>query len=336
MSHQKTIFQGKLDFGNQSSFQKAFRLFESRLETYYKNELALRLSDLFNDCTHRLEIPRSVVNTTSKTWKNTVDALHFLAQFSVSGKVEIYQTDSGTILKEEIIVPQNDKIAVQEYHRALLHMKGGEAERAQAHRAFGASIQAYNDHIQSREMLAGLYMEESNMEAALSLLQEAVRKDDTAYMAFFLRSQVHFESGAFEKAAADLEQAVRHSLAVQDIHWRARLEKARVLLELEDPEHALKELGFFLARKFAADSEHMGRRREAFFLAGLAYMDLGQFEAAHDHFDQAIKVRQGEAFLSEAACIYHRGLAKKKVGRVGFALDFETAEKMGFTVDARV
>ena len=45
----KVIFQGKLEFGNERSFQKALQFFEQKAEVLYKKEVLFKTSEqLFN------------------------------------------------------------------------------------------------------------------------------------------------------------------------------------------------------------------------------------------------------------------------------------------------
>lgn len=41
----KVIIQGKLEFGNDRSFQKVVQLYNQRLETIHKRELVFKISD---------------------------------------------------------------------------------------------------------------------------------------------------------------------------------------------------------------------------------------------------------------------------------------------------
>lgn len=55
----KTIFTGRLDFGNARSYDKVVKLFEHRMENYYKTEILLLSEEVFNEEKLCLDIPGS-------------------------------------------------------------------------------------------------------------------------------------------------------------------------------------------------------------------------------------------------------------------------------------
>ena len=108
----KCIFQGKLDFGSSSSFEKALRQFEHRAEVFFKNDVVFKVENVFDEASHSLNIPRQVVNISEKTWKNTLDLLDYIKQFGLSGQVEAWKVDRGKILEYGLFEPKGDKSVI--------------------------------------------------------------------------------------------------------------------------------------------------------------------------------------------------------------------------------
>jgi len=303
-------------------------MYEGRLETYYKNELLFKEMDHFNELLFSFDVPRIVTTSTDKIWRNTVDAVNFLGQFALCGKMEAYQTDSGKILAQEVIVPNNEKQTVRDYWKARLLYKTGHLDDSM--KAIEYCLTGYDKHTQALELAAKIHIRQNRLDKAAEFLTQALKSNPRSYTAFFRRGQIFFGMNEYEKALADFDNALKHSLAVLDIHWRSRLEKARCLIELGSHESAGKEIGFFLHKQFDPTSDNHARKREALLLKGRSLMNTNQHKEAIDMFTKALDHESGEHIVSSAECIYYRGLAKKGKGMDSFSKDLERATEMGY------
>ena len=72
----------------------------------------------------------------------------------------------------------------------------------------------------------------------------------------------------WENAAQDFDNAIKLSLAVQPIHWLARLRKGDSLYHAKRCSEAIPELKFFLQKKFAETDPNYRFRPKAEFLLG--------------------------------------------------------------------
>jgi tetratricopeptide (TPR) repeat protein len=328
MIQQKTILQGHLHFGNEKSFNLSRQMFEGRVETYYKNELAFNEPDLFDELNFSFEVPRTVVAVTEKNWKNTVDAMHFLAQYAMCGYLEAYQTDAGSILQKEVVIPNNDKQPVRDYWKAHHLFEQGNLEDAKM--ALDFSMNGFKYHTQALELYGRLEFLFNNIPSSIDYFTRALKTYPRSYTAFFNRGLAFNAVNEFEKAVADFDNAIKHSLAILDIHWRARLEKARGLIELGSHETARKELAFYVQKQFQEDSENHARKREAYLLGADSFLDTASFDTAIECVEKAIQHGAGESIISTAACIFKRGVIKKASGVEGFDLDLIKASEMGY------
>jgi hypothetical protein len=115
----KTIVQGYIQFANARSFETAVNAFQNRSLVYYKNEFLFKTPDFFDEGAFRFIVPRTVTELSEKHWRNTADAIQFLSQFAIYGKVEAYQLDNGQIVRKTIVEPVNDKQITQDYQEAV-------------------------------------------------------------------------------------------------------------------------------------------------------------------------------------------------------------------------
>ena len=112
----KVIIQGKLEFGNDRSFQKVVQLYNQRLETIHKGELVFKISDeIFFEKDFTLNLGRFIGNISEKMWKNTILSLEYCAQFSFSGVINAWMTDNGKILQYAHIEPLGEKSTIALY-----------------------------------------------------------------------------------------------------------------------------------------------------------------------------------------------------------------------------
>ena len=68
----KSIIQGRLEFGNQKSYDKVVKMFAYRSENYHKSNILFESDEIFHKETLELNIPRFVKQIMDKPYKNTV------------------------------------------------------------------------------------------------------------------------------------------------------------------------------------------------------------------------------------------------------------------------
>ena len=94
----KTIFSGQLEFGTPRSFEKVQKMFEHRVENYYRNDVLLKGEEVFNEEKFNLHVPRLICQSTEKSWRNTLNILEYIAQFAVAGSFQAWRTENGKML----------------------------------------------------------------------------------------------------------------------------------------------------------------------------------------------------------------------------------------------
>ena len=94
----KSIIQGRLDFGSKKSFVSMQKMYQHRIDNFYKSDVFLK-EDTFDEETCSINIPRLITMGLEKSWTNTVTLLDYLAQFAVSGSISAWLVQDGKILK---------------------------------------------------------------------------------------------------------------------------------------------------------------------------------------------------------------------------------------------
>lgn len=331
----KCIFQGRLEFGSEKSFAKVMRMVEHQVETYYKNEILFKLEEAFDAETYSLNIPRLIVQATEKEFKNTYHLLKYCADFALSGMFGAWMTDQGKILKYGLIEPTGDKVAVQEY---LKGRKLGEdpATLEEAITALNRAIEKYDRHSQAYERRGHINFLLQKFHDAERDYMKSVGLDPANSAAWFGLAKAKARKGDTREAIQALEKAIKNSLALQPIYWKARRFKAECHIEAGEMEAAAFELKLFTKREYSADDPNAKHKKRAFFLYGKVLTHLKNYEEAVQAFE-SIRSASGEISpeeMSEALLLL--GMAKQQTGRSGFLPDWKQAAELGSKQAARL
>lgn len=324
----KTIIQGKLLFGNKKTFDKVLKMFEYRLENYYKSDVLLDDETLFDHENFSLVIPRYVGKAIDKSWRNLISALKYCAQFAISGEIDAWQTDEGKILSYYHIEPDSEKAVVLEYNkgRALVEESGKEEEAIQI---LTNAIEKYDQHAQAYERRGRVNYILKKYHDALRDFNKCLKIDDCNPNAYFGRALVHIKNDEMEDAIKNLDLTLKTSVALQDIYWLARRYKATCHMKLEQYEKAAFDLKLFSNRKFPDDNPNYIWKKWAYFNYGKVLLELEQYQEAlaaitkvTDYESEAGNVTEGQKFL-------YLGLAKHKAGKGGYIKDIKHAASLG-------
>lgn len=331
----KSIFQGRLEFGTEKSFEKVLRMTEHQVETYYKNEILFKLEDVFDAETLSLNIPRLIAQATEKEWKNTYHLLKYCADFAISGMMGAWMTDQGKILKYGLIEPTGDKVAVQEFLKGRRLSEDPE-KLEEAILALNRAIEKYDRHSQAYERRGHInYLLQRYHDAERDYLK-SVNLDEYNSAAWFGLAKTRAKKGDQKEAIKALELAIKHSVALQAIYWKARRVKAECHMEAGEMEAAAFELKLFTNRSFTEDDPNSRHMKQALFLYGKALTHLKKYEEAVLAFE-AIRKASGELNekdMSEAYLLL--GLAKQQTGRSGYLPDWKQAAELGSLQAARL
>ena len=324
----KTIFKGRLEFGSQRSYDKVLKMYHHRVENYYKSDILLNEEEIFDEESSSLNVPRFITQGSEKSWKNTLSLLEYIAQFAVAGNMGAWMTEEGKILHHGIVEPRSDKVAVQAYlkGRELISKSGKEVE---AKEALSKAIEKFERHAQAYERRGHVNFMLKNYEDAMYDFTKSIDLASGHPEPYVGRAKVKILTKDLKGAIADLEQAIKRSIPLQNIYWVARRMKADCHLKLKDFSGALPDLKFFSKRKFKPDSPSLKYQRGVTFKYGKALLETGNFQEALTVFDEVFKMEPGSDKIPESEIMLYRGIARKKSGKTGFMKDWQAAAKLG-------
>lgn len=304
-------------------------MYEYRTETYYKSDVLLPKDEIFNDDDLSLVIPRYVGNASDKNFKNTVSLLTYSAQFAVAGSIQAWMIDEGTIKNHANIQPESDRSVVQQFNKGdELFREGGRNE--EAHDAFSKTIEGYSNHGQAYERRGWVNLRFRKFSEALYDFNKAIGLDDTIAFAYYGRGIIAMNEGNTEKAIADFDNTIKRSVALESVHWRARLRKAESLMDLEEWEKSAFELKFFTKRVFEQDDSNIHRRSRALALYGITMYELKEYADAIQLIDEAMALKNASTkSFNIAQSLLYRGLSKQNLRKRDAIKDIQEAAQLG-------
>ncbi|MFM2394066.1 MAG: hypothetical protein RLZZ546_2048, partial [Bacteroidota bacterium] len=320
--------QGRLDFGTLNSYEKIAKMYQYRIDTYYKNEIIFKLEDIFLENQLSLEIPRFVNQVTEKAFKNTADLLVYCAQFAVSGTIRAWLLDNGEILHFENIEPTSDKAAVQSFikGRSMIREDG---KQDQAIEELSKAIEKYDRHAQAYERRAKICFLLKNYSDALRDYNKCLGIDPTIASAYYGRARVYMIQDKIHEAISDFDSAIKKSVALETTHWKARRLKAAAHLDLKEYGKAIFELKLFVNRKFKKSDPNLGWRRWALYHYGISCFETENFMDALGAFNEAVELPEVNDGIDISELFRYRGMAKNSAGKSGGIKDLKESVKMG-------
>lgn len=325
----KTIIQGRLEFGTAKSFGKIHKMYIQRSENYYKDDIIFKVENIFDEQKLTLEIPRYVGQHSEKTYKNTVSLLDYCAQFAIAGSIRAWMAESGNTMHYDLMEPTSDKSAVQAFikGRRLVRIKGKEED---ALKALTRAIKKYDRHGQAYERRAKVNFIMKIYHDAARDYTKCINIDGSIPNAYYGRAKCYILQDKEEEAIEDLNAAIKKSIALQPIYWKARRLKAELHMKRREWAKAEFDLKLFCNRNFSDDSPNLTWKRWAWYNYGVALFELEKYKEADEAFTEALKWDQyNNKGVSEAEIYRYRGLVKK-LGKIsGYTIDLKKAIELG-------
>ena len=322
----KSIIQGRLDFGSAKSFDRMFKMYEYRIENFYKNDVLFK-DDVFDEENHWINIPRLINTEEEKLWTNTIRLLEYLAQFATGGKISAWLVHEGKILKYAVIEPRSEKAVVQSFLKGkkLASVEGKEEE---ALAALTKVIEQDDSHALAYEKRGFINYLLGNLSGAIYDFNKCISYDPSIPSAYYWRAKVHMRKEDWQAAIEDLELATRKAIALQPIYWKARRRKAWCHYNLKEYDKAVRELKLFTSRKFEPDNPNVKRLRQAWHLYAVNLMHVEEYEDALKAIDKALTYTDQEALVPSDLLYTLKGKVLHALGQDGMK-DLKKAAEMG-------
>ncbi len=323
----KSIFQGRLDYANQRAYDQVKDLFTNRIGNYYRNEAHFKPEDLFNDEMLQVIIPRTVVQLSEKYWKNTVNLFKLCADYAIAGYVGAWMVQDGNIMHYALVQPTGDKVVVKEYKKAVA-LIGEDGREQEAIDSLNKAISKFDKHSAAYERRGVVNMKLQHYEDARYDFDKSIRLDENNAFAYFERGNLNALQKDWKAAAQDYGMAIKKSLALQVIHWKARFRKGKAHLELKEYDKAGFEFKLFTIRKFKENNINY-----LDFNQGLLY--YAESLIGQEKYDDALLTLQKvqpdirNRNFSKGDWYFLQGVAKFKAGKKGFAKHWKDAVKEG-------
>lgn len=322
----KSIIQGRLEFGSEKSFVQTMRMYDYRVENFYKNDLLFK-DEIFDEENQLINIPRLIAQGPEKLWNNSVKLLEYLAQFALSGSISAWLVHEGKILKYAVIEPASEKAVVQIFRKGqkLASEAGKEKE---ALKALTEAINKHDTHAQAYERRGYVNFVLENMAGALYDFNKCIGFDPSIPSAYYWRAKVHIRKGDLDNAIADLEMTTKKAIALQPIYWKARQLKAHCHVKKKEYELAAREYRLITKRRFVEDDPNYGDLPRVFFAYAQVLKELGQTEEALIAVDNALDRADLDEKIPLDQLLTLRGSLKHEIGESGLT-DWQKAAEMG-------
>lgn len=324
----KLILKGRLEFGNQRTFQLAINHWNTRLEVYFKTDILFKVEDIFNEEDFSMTIPQTVVMSWEKPWKNTTKMLYEIAQFAIVGQVRGWCVNDGTLVEQKILEPETDKTAVIEYQKGR-HLSEQEGMESEAQEALDNAIEKYERHALAYERRGYINFRLKNYNDAHYDFSKSILINPHNAEPYYGRGKVKMLKNDWPNATEDFTMAVTKSIALQPIYWRSRLAKGECLFHDKKFAEAVAEFKLFVNRKVRSEDPNRKHNRRAWALYGKSLFELGDLNAAIDAFNMALSIKEGVERLSDAEGLTQRGILLHKAGKKGYAADLKAAAELG-------
>jgi len=320
----KTIFKGRLDFGTDKSYEKVLKMFQHRVESYYKQDILLDEEEIFDHSTNSIKVPRQIIQGSQKSWKNTISVLEYVAQFAVAGEMRAWMTENGKILHHGIIEPQSDRVAVQEFlkGRRLTQEQGKESEAVDH---LNKAIEKFDRHSFAYERRAFVKMQLKDYKSALVDYNKSIAANECNARAYLGRATVLQMMNKDEDILQDLEMCIKNSIPLQPIFWQARRKKAEYYMSRGELSKALPDLKYFCSRKFEPDNPNIKWLRYMWYHYGLALQEAGEVKEANEAFTNALALEYQNK-VNDQKLYQARGELRKASRLKGSKDDLEKAK----------
>lgn len=332
----KAVITGHLDFGTPRSYEQALKMYQRRVENYYKADILLVEEEVFDLENLSLVIGKFTTPCSKRFWRNTYLLLDYVSQFAISGNLNVWLIEEGVVKKHIYIEPQGDRSPVVFYRAGNDLRKEGKLEEAVV--AYTNSINKFGRHANAYEKRGLVYQELGETEKALADFKQATTLREGSTEAQYGLATILMDKNDYQGAIEAYQAAIKSSIPHQPIFWTARYKKGDAHAILGEWEKASLEYKFFCYRTFTPDNPNFKHQRIAHMKWGKALMKLEDKEQdALKAFDSVLKIKDVEQDgITVGEMRLWRGKARYQVGKKGFKEDWKVAKREGLAEAAQL
>lgn len=328
MEQYRTIFNGRLEFGNKRTYDRVLEMYEHRFENYYKMQIIFLAEDIFDEEDLCLHLPKLIVQASKKRWKNTINLFRHITEFAIAGSIDAWLLDGKDLLEKHHLEPDGDKTIVKEYikGRQLANEKKAMDE---AMKALDRVIEKFEKHSMAYERRGYVNYQLKNYDDALYDYNKSIQLYERKPDPYYGRALTYLAQKKYEDAIVNFESVTKFAMPIEPLHWYARKQKAQVHFKLKQYDHALKDVAAYVKRNFRADSPHIKHQSAMKYFQGQILMELERFDEAIKVFDELEKNWADIPELEKIELFANRGISKKRAGKRGFKKDLQFAAENG-------
>lgn len=324
----RIIVKGRLEFNTQRAYDMATKAWQTRTENYYKADVLFRAEQVFipEDCA--LVIEQQKLGGSEKAWTNTTLLLAEMAQYAVAGSIKAWaiSNSQSELMKHIVIEPQSEKEAVTSYLRGRKIVQEGEYGEATA--ALSHAITKYERHAAAYERRGYVNYKLKNYHDALRDFSKSIALNSQVADPYYGAGKVRMLRNEWEQAAADFDNAIKRTIALEPLHWLARLKRGESLYHAKQYKEAVAEFRHYLKRSFAESDPNFRHRRRAFFLLGKSLAAVNDVAGSEEALQQALSTKQGTELVPDYEALLALGIVRRHAGKP-FTSDLEKAAQLG-------
>ena len=287
----KCIFRGRLELGNERTYEKVKSHFINRVETMYRSDIFFSIEEDFREESFAIELPVATMQLPERSYRKSMDLLVELAQYSLAGRIKGWAIDSGKIISEDVIQPANQKDAVIYFQEGFgLSQAPGNEE---------AAIDMLTESINAFDRNPLAYDRRGFISYKLGKYQDAIIDFEKSIAIFQANPEPYYGLGRcyqvlenWPKAKENMAQAMKVGIPRESIYHTARLYFGIASYHLDQLDEAEKELTAFITRKYDTDDHNLKKMSLAYKYLGKVQMKNNQTQKALENFNIALSLGQ--------------------------------------------
>lgn len=222
MQANKAIFKGRLDFGSSNVVTRMIAQLEGRIVNLYKEDFPWKIEDILPEGTDQIVFRRQSMPLQDRTFKHALGALKWMGQYALCGEILVIYMGTERIVKR--INPSGEKATVMYYKQAL--KATDEVERLSF---LDRAIAKYKRHTEALYLRADHYLQSGDFDAARQDILAGLECDPENPALHLLMARHDFHCATMEDALFHIDRTIQNSMPLEEIHWKARMQRARIL-----------------------------------------------------------------------------------------------------------